>query len=91
MDFQERLRQRVAEAEEGNGQNRKQVDFETLLKESDILSVHAPLNEKTQGLMDMKAFEQMKKTAGLLRIGINISHGNFLHHIGQQLVRFELV
>lgn len=27
MDFQERLRQRVAEAEEGNGQNRKQVDY----------------------------------------------------------------
>ena len=47
-------------------ENRKQVDFENLLKESDILSVHAPLNEKTQGLMDMKALEQMKKTAVLI-------------------------
>ena len=49
-------------------ENRRQVDFDTLLKESDILSIHAPLNEKTQGLMDLKAFSRMKKTAVLINV-----------------------
>ena len=33
-----------------------QVDFDTILAESDILSVHAPLNEFTENLMDAEAF-----------------------------------
>ena len=36
-----------------------QVDFDTLLRESDILSIHAPLNQYTEGLMDQKAFRKM--------------------------------
>ena len=40
-----------------------QVDFETLLGESDIVSVHAPLNEYTEGLMDAEAFRKMKKSS----------------------------
>lgn len=48
--------------------DRKQVDFETLLKESDILSIHAPLNEKTENLMDIQAFQKMKKTAVLINV-----------------------
>lgn len=47
----------------------EQVDFETLLQDSDILSVHAPLNEFTQGLMDQNAFEKMKKSAYFLNLG----------------------
>ncbi|MGN0350893.1 MAG: D-2-hydroxyacid dehydrogenase [Roseburia sp.] len=45
------------------------VDFDTLLAESDIVSVHAPLNENTQDLMDAKAFAKMKKTAIFLNLG----------------------
>ena len=46
-----------------------QVDFNTLLKESDILSIHAPLNQYTEGLMDREAFEKMKTSAILLNLG----------------------
>ena len=47
----------------------EQVDFETLLATSDIVSVHAPLNEYTKDLMDREAFAKMKKTAIFLNLG----------------------
>lgn len=47
----------------------EQVDFETLLTTSDIVSVHAPLNEYTKDLMDREAFAKMKKTAIFLNLG----------------------
>ena len=47
----------------------EQVDFETLLATSDIVSVHAPLNEYTKDLMNREAFAKMKKTAIFLNLG----------------------
>lgn len=47
----------------------ERVDLDTLLGESDIVSVHAPLNEDTEGLMDKSAFEKMKKSAYFLNLG----------------------
>ena len=47
----------------------EKVDFETLLATSDIVSVHAPLNEYTKDLMDREAFAKMKKTAIFLNLG----------------------
>ena len=47
----------------------EQVDFETLLTTSAIVSVHAPLNEYTKDLMDREAFAKMKKTAIFLNLG----------------------
>ena len=47
----------------------RQVDFDTLLAESDIISVHAPLPPETNGLFDKKAFEKMKKNAYFLNLG----------------------
>lgn len=47
----------------------ERVELEELLAQSDLVSVHAPLNEKTKGLMDAKAFSQMKKTAIFLNLG----------------------
>ena len=47
----------------------EQVDFETLLTTSDIVSVHAPLNEYTKDLMDREAFAKMKKTCIFLNLG----------------------
>ena len=56
-----------------SGRNNKEgyerVDFETLLKESDVVSVHAPLDENTKGLMDEKAFSKMKESAIFLNVG----------------------
>ena len=46
-----------------------QVDFDTLLSKSDILSIHAPLNEHTEGIMDAGAFRKMKASAILLNLG----------------------
>jgi len=47
----------------------ERVDFESLLKESDIISVHAPLDENTRGLMNAQAFSQMKSSAIFLNLG----------------------
>lgn len=46
-----------------------QVDFDTLLTTSDIISVHAPLNEYTENLLDKDAFAKMKKTCIFLNLG----------------------
>lgn len=47
----------------------EQADFNKLLKESDIVSVHAPLTEKTRNLMDKEAFGKMKPTAYFINVG----------------------
>ena len=45
------------------------VDFDTLLTSSDILSIHAPLNQYTTNLMDKVAFSKMKSSAIFLNLG----------------------
>ena len=50
-------------------QDYKRVSFEELLATSDIVSIHAPLNEQTEGLINAAALKQMKKTAVLLNVG----------------------
>ena len=47
----------------------ERCSFDELLEQSDIVSVHAPLNEKTENLMDYSAFKKMKKTAIFLNVG----------------------
>ncbi|MBO5069135.1 MAG: D-2-hydroxyacid dehydrogenase [Roseburia sp.] len=47
----------------------ERVDFDTLLQESDVVSVHAPLDENTEGLMNFAAFSKMKKSAIFLNLG----------------------
>lgn len=47
----------------------EQVDFDTLLSESDIVSVHAPLTPQTENLMDKAAFSKMKSSAIFLNVG----------------------
>ncbi|HHV78641.1 MAG TPA: C-terminal binding protein [Firmicutes bacterium] len=44
----------------------KKVDFDTLLRESDVISVHAPLTEETRGVFNAAAFAKMKKGAVLV-------------------------
>ena len=46
-----------------------QVDMDTLLATSDIISVHAPLNEYTENLMNAEAFDKMKPSAIFLNLG----------------------
>jgi glyoxylate reductase len=53
------------------GVDAAQVDFETLLRESDFVSLHTPLNDETRGLMNATAFAKMKPTSVL----VNTSRG----------------
>ena len=66
-------RSKNAEAESQLGA--KYVSFEELLQKSDVVSVHANLNEENKGLFDKGAFEKMKPTA----LFINTARGG-LHN-----------
>lgn len=46
----------------------ERVEFDTLLKESDILSLHCPLTDRTKYLIDKDALDKMKKTAILINV-----------------------
>ena len=50
------------------------VSFETLLKESDYITVHCPLTKETTGIFDAQAFSEMKKTCYF----VNTSRGAVL-------------
>lgn len=52
------------------------VDLDTLLRESDFISVHTPLNPETHHLLDGRAFSSMKPTA----IVINTARGPVVDH-----------
>ena len=45
------------------------VSFNELLAECDIITVHAPLNEKTHHLIGEKELKMMKKTAVIINVG----------------------
>ena len=47
----------------------KEVSFDELLSTSDIVSIHAPLNEVTEGLINKAALSKMKSEAILLNLG----------------------
>lgn len=51
--------------------DRECVDFDTICKESDILSLHTPLNDGTYHLLDEKHIGMLKKNA----IVINVARG----------------
>lgn len=52
-----------------NQEGYTRVDFDTLLQDSDIISVHAPLTPDTKNLMNADAFSKMKATAIFLNVG----------------------
>lgn len=66
-------RKRNLQAEQELGA--KYVDFDTLLAESDFVSVHTDLNESTKYLFNAAAFKKMKKSA----VFINSARGP-IHH-----------
>ncbi|MCR5771657.1 MAG: D-2-hydroxyacid dehydrogenase [Butyrivibrio sp.] len=47
----------------------KEVSFDELLATSDIISIHAPLNDATNNLINKEALSKMKKSAILLNLG----------------------
>lgn len=57
--YHDKFRNEAAERQFGA----QSVDFDTLLRESDFVSVHTDLNESTKGLFDARAFGKMKPSA----------------------------
>lgn len=53
------------------------VSFDELLKQSDILSINAPLNQETYHIFNKEAFKRMKKTAMI----INIARGQLINEL----------
>ena len=79
MDVIYHNRRRNKDAEKSLGA--KWVDFDTLLKESDVVSVHCALTDQTKGLFGASAFKKMKDSA----IFINTSRGKV--HDENDLIR----
>ena len=52
-----------------NNDNYKRVELDELMKTSDIISVHAPLNEKTKDLVNYEKLTLMKEHAIILNMG----------------------
>lgn len=46
----------------------ERVEFDELLAQSDILSLHCPASERTRGLINKEAFSKMKKSAILVNV-----------------------
>ena len=53
----------------------KIVDLDTLTKESDIISIHIPLNNSTKDLFDFKRIQMMKKQSKI----INVARGGIIN------------
>jgi glyoxylate reductase len=60
-----------SQAEPEPGVNASQVDFESLLREADFISLHTPLTDSTRGLINARTLAQMKPTTVL----VNTSRG----------------
>lgn len=54
----------------------QQVDKDTLLVESDIVSLHCPLSDLTRDLIDKEALKKMKKSAVL----VNVARGQVVNN-----------
>ncbi len=56
-----------------SGKSRKEdydeVELDTLFKVSDIVSIHSPLNEKTENLINKEKLSLMKKSAVIINVG----------------------
>jgi len=52
-----------------NNINYKRFELDDLLKNSDVVSIHAPLNERTKGLLTYDKMKLMRPCAILLNLG----------------------
>ena len=68
--------------------NVKLVTFDELLKESDIISIHAPLTKETKGMFGSEQFKMMKNSAYL----INTARGGLIkdNELAQALKEGEI-
>ncbi len=57
-----------APAEQEKNELFERVDFDTLLRESDVLSLHCPLTDTTRGIINAEALDKMKSSAVLVNM-----------------------
>lgn len=55
----------------------QQVDKETLLKESDVISLHCPLSDLSRDFIDKESLKKMKKSAVL----VNVARGAVVNNV----------
>lgn len=46
-----------------------QLELDELMRTSDVISIHSPLNDATRGLVDKRALNLMKKSAYIINVG----------------------
>jgi len=65
------------------------VDFDTLLAQSDVLTIHAPLTDKTKNIIDYKAISKMKTTAILLNAGRGgiVNENDLVNALNENLIK----
>lgn len=75
-----------------SGKNQAQeypcVDLDTLLAQSDIVSLHAPLNEQTENLMNMDKFRKMKSSAILINVarGLIVNEADLVQALDEGVI-----
>ena len=65
----------IAESRSGKSENSFRVPFDTVLKESDIITIHTPLTESTRDMISYREFGLMKKTGVI----INTARGGIIN------------
>ena len=71
----------------------KRVDLETLLQNSDIITIHVPLTEETRGLIGKEELEMMKPTAILINAarGSIVDEKALYHALKKRKIRFAVI
>lgn len=64
------------------------VDFDRLLKESDVISIHCPLSEKTKHLFNYEVFYKMKRNSVIINVarGAIIKEGDLVRALNEGLI-----
>ena len=65
----------IAESRSGKSENSFRVPFDTVLNESDIITIHTPLTESTRDMISDREFGLMKKTGVI----INTARGGIIN------------
>lgn len=65
-----------------------QLSIEELLRTSDVISIHSPLNEKTDGLIDKERLSMMKSNAYLINVGRGgiVSEGDLAEALNNNVI-----
>ena len=74
---------------QNNEQPYRQCDLDELLRNSDIISIHAPLNDRTQNLIDKKAIQKMKGNAIIANSGRGgiVNETDLVEALNKNLIR----